>query len=442
MGKKNTNEPMGNICDCCGLPRDELIQFKLATTGQDILMCTECFTMMEGFFDVFLGELEGDDYDSMQQAQAKARKETREDLAARLKKTLTTPSQIKAGLDDYVIGQEDAKKTVAVAIYNHYKRIISGKDDIAKSNILMLGPTGTGKTEIARAAARILGVPFCVCDATSVTEAGYVGDSVEDLLRRLVQKADGDPHLAEYGILYIDEIDKLAREGDGTQASHDVSGEGVQQALLKIIEGCEIEVPLDDGPFGDYTTMDTSNILFICSGAFESITMNKKESRPLGFGGTAPAEAPAAETKIPDAKTLEKAGMIPELVGRLPVVVRLNALTENELKRILVEPVNSVTKQYQALLSMDHVKLSFTDAALDHIAHQAKENGTGARGLRGIIETLMRDVMYEIPDEPDTAAVSIGVQDGKLYPVKKKRQKKASRGGNHGTTARKSTQRI
>lgn len=314
---------------------------------------------------------------------------------------LITPKEIKEKLDNHVIGQELAKKNLSVGIYNHYKRIINNRFDIQKSNILMVGPTGVGKTELARTCAKILDVPFAIADATTLTEAGYVGDDVENILLKLIQAADGDISKAEKGIIYIDEIDKIARKGENVSITRDVSGEGVQQALLKIIEGTVSSVPVRGGrkhPQGDRVEIDTSNILFICGGAFEDVTMNNKEKKKhLGFGSMLEEVNDYKDEKV-DTKKLIKAGIIPELIGRLPIIVKLNELEENDLKRILTEPENSIVKQYKDMFDIDNVSLKFTDSALQYIAHQAYENKTGARGLKSIIEDKMLDLMFEAPD--------------------------------------------
>ena len=331
-------------------------------------------------------------------------------------KRLMTPREIKSRLDEYVIGQERAKKVIAVAIYNHYKRIFNERDDIQKSNILMLGPTGVGKTEIARTVAKILDVPFCICDATTVTEAGYVGDDVENMLLRLYQAADEDIEATERGIIYIDEIDKIARKSENVSITRDVSGEGVQQALLKIIEGAEVDVPTNGGrkhPHGDRVRINTSNILFICGGAFESLTMAEDKKKRLGFSSLND-EQNTNEKRDITPEDIKKQGIIPELVGRLPVIVKLEQLTRDDLKKILTDTKNSLVKQYTDLIELDGVKLTFTDEALNFIANKAFETKTGARGLKGIIEQFMTDIMFDIPSDKSLKEIEIVVNNGEL----------------------------
>lgn len=338
---------------------------------------------------------------------------------------LSTPSQIKAHLDQYVIGQDEAKKTLSVAVYNHYKRLRQNKKsdvEIQKSNILMIGSTGSGKTYLAQSLAKFLGVPFAIADATTLTEAGYVGEDVENILLTLLQNADFDNKLAEKGIIYIDEIDKLSRKSENMSTTRDVGGEGVQQALLKIIEGTVSRVPLSGGrkhPQAECVDIDTSNILFICGGAFdglEKIVHMGADSKPIGFNADIKG-VPSKDTfDLSDVqqKDLVKYGLMPELIGRLPIITTLQPLSEDDLVRILTEPKNALTKQYQELLAMDGVNLEFEDDALKKIAELAIKKEIGARGLRSIIEKSMQNIMFSTPDRPDARKVIVtsGVIDG------------------------------
>jgi ATP-dependent Clp protease ATP-binding subunit ClpX len=364
-------------------------------------LCGECITEMK------------DMVTQIEQASASA--------AQRLDSKLLTPKQLVAILDQYVIGQADAKKTLSLAVYNHYKRLDSQSTvEISKSNILMVGPTGTGKTLLAQTLARYLNVPFTIADATSLTQAGYVGDDVETILQRLLQAADGDIEKAERGIVFIDEVDKLAKASAGPSVTRDVSGEGVQQSLLKLIEGTRVSVPVTGNrkqPGGAVNYLDTKNILFICAGAFVHLLAElEAPSGPRGIGFFAQDPAAAAQPDMTD--LLVKNGMIPEFVGRLPVVTTLTALSAEDLERILVEPKNAVVRQMEALFAMDDAELHFADGALSAVAKKAFAVKTGARGARGVLEGLLKEAQYEVPGTTGAAIyVSAELEVSIEYPA-------------------------
>lgn len=369
---------------------------------------------------------------------------TRAGKTARFSLNLVKPSEIKKHLDEYVIGQDEAKKILSVAVYNHYKRVLqkhkrtTAKHDeveIEKSNVILVGETGTGKTLLARTIARVLNVPFCIADATVLTEAGYVGEDVESILSRLLQVAEFDVAAAERGIIFIDEIDKISRKGDNPSITRDVSGEGVQQGLLKLLEGSVVNVPPQGGrkhPEQKMIQIDTSNILFICGGAFDGIEkIIARRIRPQSLGYTASKEEDTVDRDNilqyiapPD---LKKFGLIPELIGRLPVITHLSPLDETALRKILTEPKNSLLRQYAKLFEMDGVKLSFDDDALNHIVEKSIEYKLGARGLRSLCEAIMTDAMFEIPSQEKIKELRIGIEyvKEKLSRSKLKRLKAA-----------------
>jgi len=394
----NNNNGGEICCGFCGRPQS---QVRRLLVGLDSYICDEC---IEECYNVVKDEL--DDL-------AKSSDIKKEELDV-----LPTPEEISRTLSDYVIGQEKAKKLLAVAVYNHYKRIklLDNNDvEIQKSNILMLGPTGSGKTLLAQTLAKLLNVPFAIADATALTEAGYVGEDVENILLKLIQAADGDIEKAEKGIIYVDEIDKIGRKGDNASITRDVSGEGVQQALLKIIEGNVANVPPQGGrkhPHQEFIQFNTTNVLFICGGAFDGmdkIIQNRIGEKVLGFN----AEIVSKKDKDPhildniQQEDLLKFGLIPEFIGRLPVVAVLEELSIDALVRILKEPKNAIIKQYQKLFEMDGVELEIEDEATLRVAEKAVEKKLGARGLRTILEQVMTDIMYDIPSRKDIAKVIV-----------------------------------